>query len=101
MGVQFDRILDAFDAPTEKIANIVKPPAGTVARSSGGWFLSHATNDAFVAINRLLKNRDDVYWMKSAFSANGKSYPAGTLYIANHGNTQATLQTLAADKGLV
>ncbi len=100
MGVQFDRILDGFDAPTERIKDLTKAPAGTVARSGGGWLLSHATNDAFIAINRLLKNKDDVYWVKNAFTANGKSYPPGTLYIASHGSTMGTLQTLATEKGL-
>ncbi|MEP6689951.1 MAG: M14 metallopeptidase family protein [Gemmatimonadaceae bacterium] len=100
MGVRFDRMLDGFDAPTERLHDLAKPAAGTVARSGNGWFLSHATNDAFVAINRLLKNKDDVYWMKSAFTAGGKSYPAGTLYIASHGSTLGTLQSLVTDKGL-
>ncbi|MDQ6828541.1 MAG: M14 family metallopeptidase, partial [Gemmatimonadota bacterium] len=100
MGVQFDRVLDGFDAPTERIKDVTKAPAGTVARSGGGWLLSHATNDAFIAINRLLKNKDDVYWVKNAFTANGKSYPAGTLYIASHGSTMGTLQALATEKGL-
>jgi hypothetical protein len=31
MGVQFDRILDGFDGPFEKVEGLQRPPAGTVA----------------------------------------------------------------------
>ncbi len=56
MGVQYDRVLETIDGPFEKITpnNRVKPMAGTVA-SSGTWALSGQTNDAFIAVNRLLK----------------------------------------------
>ena len=30
MGVQFDRILDGFEGPFEKIDGLLKPPAGKV-----------------------------------------------------------------------
>ena len=101
MGVQFDRILDGFDCPCQPITGMAEPPAGTVASSgAAGYLLSHATNDAFIAVNRALKAGNDVYWLKNSFSANGKTYPAGTFYIASKGNTASMLQTLAKEKGL-
>jgi hypothetical protein len=102
MGVQFDRILDGFDCPCEKINGMAVPPPGAVATTGGsaGYLLSHAPNDAFVAVNRALKNQNDVYWLKSPMSANGKTYPAGTFYIGNGNGTAALLQKLASEKGL-
>jgi Zinc carboxypeptidase len=102
MGVKFDRILDAFDGPFEKLADVIPPPAGKAAQapSGGGYLLSHQTNDAFVAVNRLLKNNEEVYWIKSPFSANGKTYPAGTMFIPVKASTTAVVQKVAADKGL-
>ena len=101
MGVQFDRILDGFDCPCQPITGTAEPPAGTVASSgTAGYLLSHNTNDAFIAVNRAIKARNDVYWLKSPLNANGKSYPAGTFYIASKGNTTQMLQTLAKEKGL-
>jgi len=101
MGVQFDRILDGFDCPCQPITGMAEPPAGTVtAANAAGYFLSHATNDAFVAVNRALKNGNDVYWLKSPMTANGKSYQAGTFYIASKSGTPQMLQTLAKEKGL-
>jgi zinc carboxypeptidase len=101
MGVQFDRILDGFDGPFEEIQGTdVRPPAGTVAASRGGWLLSHKANDAFTAINRLLKNKQEVYWLQNAVTANGKSYSAGTLYIPSKGSTLPLLQRMATELGL-
>jgi hypothetical protein len=102
MGIKYDRILDAFDGPFEKIPDLVTVPAGkvTAAPNGGGYLLSHQVNDAFVAVNRLLKANEDVYWLKSAVSANGKQYPIGTMYIAAKPSTLPILQKLATDKGL-
>jgi hypothetical protein len=102
MGVKFDRILDGFEGPFEKIPDLVTPAAGKVAQaaSGGGYLLSHQVNDSFVAVNRLLKANEDVYWMKAAFTANGRSYPAGTMFIPAKASTLPIVQKLAADKGL-
>jgi hypothetical protein len=102
MGVKFDRILDGFDGPFETVPDVVTPPAGKVAQppSGGGYILSHQVNDAFVAVNRLLKANEEVYWMKSPFTLNGRQYPAGTMYIPAKPSTAAIVQKAAADKGL-
>ena len=56
MGVQYERALDAVNAPAVKIAatNRISPAPGTVANAQV-WALSGATNDAFIVVNRLLK----------------------------------------------
>jgi zinc carboxypeptidase len=102
MGVKYDRILDAFDGPFERLADVVAPPPGRVtqAPSGGGYLLSHQVNDAFVAVNRLLKAGEDVYWLKSPASANGKTFAPGAMYIPAKASTLAVLQKLASDKGL-
>jgi hypothetical protein len=102
MGVQFDRILDGFDGPFEKVTALIKPPAGKLAAGSGaaGYLLSHQVNDAFVGTTRLLKAGEEVYWLKSPFSANGKTYPIGTIYIPNKATTRAVIDKVAAEVGL-
>jgi hypothetical protein len=47
-----------------------------------------------------LKANEDVYWLKAETSANGKTYPVGTMYVAAKASTLPILQKLAADKGL-
>ncbi|MEO7042930.1 MAG: M14 metallopeptidase family protein [Gemmatimonadaceae bacterium] len=97
MGVHFDRVLDGFSGPFEKVSGLASPPAGTVADAGGaaGFLFSHAENDAFTVVNRLLKNHADVYWMKEPVTANGKSYPAGTFYVSA-GSAAMPVMTKAA-----
>ena len=101
MGVSFDRLLDAFDGPFEKINGPAKPPAGRIEGASNavGFLLSHQINDSFIAINRLLASGEDVYWLKST-TANEKSYGPGTIYISAKSSTLPRLQALAAELGL-
>jgi hypothetical protein len=101
MGVQFDRIIEGFDGPFETIQGTdVQPPAGTVAASRTGWLLSHKTNDAFLAINRLLRNRIEIHWLQNGVVANGKSYGPGTFYIPSKGSMLPLLQRLATELGI-
>ncbi|MGH9755040.1 MAG: M14 family metallopeptidase [Blastocatellia bacterium] len=102
MGLKFDRILDGFDGPFEKVAGLIKPSPGkvTTAPNSVGYLTSHQINDSFIATNRLLKDNEEVYWIKQPFSAGGKTYPAGTIFIPAHSSTQARLQKIAAELGL-
>ena len=100
MGVKFDRVLDAFTAPTERIQGLASPMAGTVASTSGaaGYLLSHDANDAFTVINRAFKAGADVYWLKSPMQANGKTYAAGSFYLS--ANALPVIQTAATELGV-
>ncbi|MCJ7582209.1 MAG: M14 family metallopeptidase, partial [Candidatus Aminicenantes bacterium] len=102
MGVEFDRILDGFDGPFEKIADIVPPLPGQVSGGSGvsGYLFSHQVNDSFIAINRLLKTGETIYWLKEKFQANGKTFPEGTFYIPAISSTLGKLNSLSKDIGL-
>jgi hypothetical protein len=63
MGVTFDRILDGLDGPFEKVSGLQSFPAGKVAQGiSGPSILSHASNNAFIAVNRLLNGGHTVLW---------------------------------------
>jgi hypothetical protein len=102
MGVKFDRILDGFDGPFEKLTQEIKPPAGQINElpNAAGYLLSHEVNDSFVAVNRLLQSQEEVHWVKNSFSANGKTYPAGTHFIPARAGTTAKLQRMAREIGL-
>jgi hypothetical protein len=102
MGVEFDRILEDFDGPFEQIDGEAEHPAGQVYRLTGadGFFLSHAVNDAFIAVNRLLKDGESVHWLRESVNANGKTYPVGTMYIPAGADTLPRLAQLAAEIGL-
>ena len=79
MGVQYDRVLDGFECPCERIepAALVKAPAGAVAKS-GTWKLSPTQTDAFAAVARFLKAGVEVnrgFDGNFYIAANGKSRP--------------------------
>jgi hypothetical protein len=100
MGVKFDRVLDAFDGPFERVSTVSHPP-GTVAGVSrpAGYFVSHHQNDAFIAVNRLLKAGEDVYWPGDRV-VGGARGGTGAMYVAAKPSTRAVLQKAAADLGL-
>ncbi|MCI0663966.1 MAG: M14 family metallopeptidase [Acidobacteria bacterium] len=102
MGVKFERILDGFDGPFEKINGFAKVPAGkvTTAANATGYLLSHEVNDSFIATNRLLKDNEEVFWLKQALTANGKTYAPGTIFIPAKPATLARLQKISAELGL-
>lgn len=102
MGIEFDRILDGFDGPFEKITAFASPPEGKIigSRNASGFLLDHRVNDAFIAINRLLKSNEKVYWLKDAFKSNGKTYPSGTIFIPAKSSTPQKLAQLSKDIGL-
>jgi hypothetical protein len=98
MGVQFDRVLDAFDGPFVKLADVTKPPAGVVrpGPTSGvaGYYFTHEANNSFVAVNRLLAANEDVLWLSNGPMGNG------TFYVTAKPTTLPILQKAAADLGL-
>jgi hypothetical protein len=102
MGIEFDRILDALDGPFEPLADVVTPPRGRLppAAPTGAYLLRHDTNDAFIAINRLLRAGQAVGWAKASFSASGRDYPAGTTIVTANSATGPLVERLAAEKGL-
>ena len=102
MGIRFDRILDGFDGPFEKLDDVVAPPPGRVAAAgrNGGWLLSHRVNDAFVAVNRLLAAGEDVYWLTEPVRAGNTQHAAGTFFIPSSDRALPILRELAREKGL-
>ena len=102
MGVEFDRILEAFDGPFEKLEDLAEAPKGRVKGNSAlGYILDHRVNESFTAINRLVKSGEDVYWLKEKIQISGKTLPEGAVYIPAKTSTFPKLQDLALEKGLI
>ena len=92
MGVKFDRILDVFEGPFAPVTS-VRPPAGHVtgAANPRGYLVSHHQNDAFIAVNRLLKAGEDVYWLRDR-TIGGAPNGTGMMYVAARPSTRAILE---------
>ena len=102
MGVRFDRILDAFDGPFEKVTGLQQTPAGKLIPSGqpAGYLISHEVNDSFILVNRLLKNGDEVYWLKQPVPVAGRIMGPGTMFVPARPQTLPLLETAVAKLGL-
>jgi hypothetical protein len=78
MGVEFDRILDPFTGPFEKVTdwNAPMPTVAGPAAGAASYTMNRAVNNSFIAVNRLLRARTVV-----------RELPDGRFVVA--GNTSA------------
>jgi hypothetical protein len=102
MGVEFERMLEGFDGPFDKIEGFAETPQGSLINPPDaiGFLLDHRVNDAFIATNRLLKSEEEVYWLKQDYQAGGKTYPKGTVFIPKKASTAKQLEIMAKEIGL-
>src|SRR5258705_3636433 len=101
MGVKFDRILDGFDGPFETVRGAATRLTGRVVTTAKvtGYLVGHQQNDASIAVNRLLKAGEDVYWVRDR-AIGGAPEATGSIYVAAKPTTLPILQTAASDLGL-
>jgi hypothetical protein len=103
MDVKFDRVLDAFTGPFERVQGFdTQPPAGVVSEpryKPAGYILSPRQNDAFAAANRLLAAGIPVSRVETA-SRDGQ-VEAGSFFVAPSGRAQMdSVETLARTLGV-
>ncbi len=99
MDAEFDRILDGFDGPFQRVdEELVSPPAGTLAgpRDAEGWLVDHI-NDAFTAVNRVLADGGEAWWYTEPVNAGGARFPEGAFYLEAD---RDVIEALAREKGL-
>jgi hypothetical protein len=99
MGVQFDRIQDAFDGPFQQVpyGQLQSPPAQTVASASGGYLLSAKANNSFIAVNLLLSQGVKVYRLPNGVAGIADA-GSGTFFVPT--SAKAQLQKAGADLGV-
>jgi hypothetical protein len=102
MGVVADRVLDSFDGPFERVADVMRPPPGRItgAARPAAYVFPREVNDAVVAVNRLLARGESVHWIRDALTANGVRYGPGAFVVLAKPTTLGTLQALASNVGL-
>jgi hypothetical protein len=97
MGVAFDRVLDGFDGPFEKVAGFIAPGGAiTGPASPAGYLISPGQNDSFVLVNRLLKNGDEVYRLSKGAGAEGP----GALFVPARAQNAQILARGASELGV-
>ena len=102
MGIDFDRILEGFDGPFEKVEGMARPPAGIVANATGavGYMLNHAANDVSIITNRLLEEGMEVSWITEPATMGGRTFPAGTVWVPAASGVADRLAEWGAELGI-
>ncbi len=101
MGVQFDRILDGFEAPTERVADVMAPPPGRIEGSGrAGWLIDHAPVNGYILTNRLLAAGLPVYWQEGETRAGRATLPPGALWIPADDKARPIVEAAVRDLGL-
>jgi len=100
MGIQFDRILDGFTGPFQRIPYgqlqpMPSAPAPTTA--SAGYLISGVANNSFIAINDLFNVGAQV---SRTTTAEG-GFPAGAFYVEAGAKVKASLDKSAKELGIV
>jgi hypothetical protein len=83
MGVAYDRVMDGFDGPFAKVTTMQNPPPAEITgpANPAGYLISHRTNNSFVLVNRLLKQKADVYWMSLPEKIDGQDLGSGAIWV--------------------
>lgn len=101
MGVKFDRILAPFEAPLERVPDLIAPPPGLISgRGDAGFIVDHAQVNGFILTNRLLKAGQPVFWQKAEVQSGGRTLAPGALWIPATDTSRALVERAAAELGL-
>ncbi|HLG05812.1 MAG TPA: M14 family metallopeptidase, partial [Gemmatimonadales bacterium] len=102
MGVEFDRILEPFTGPFEKVTewNLAPLPARVAPGPAAGYLFSRQGNNAFISANRLLKAGESVSQLERPLTVTGTTWRAGTFAIPFRPGIRPALARLAADLGV-
>jgi hypothetical protein len=98
MGVQFDRLLEPFSGPFERVTDWnVKPPAGQVVASPGAvaYAIDRTVNDAVRVVNRMLTAGAAVRVATPAAPG-----PEARFFFESSPAARAALQKAVADLGV-
>ncbi len=100
MGVKFDRILDAFDGPFEKIPyGELQTAKGSIpAGTAKGYLVDSRANKSFTIANDLLKEGIEVYRITD--SIKGGDASLGSFYIPSSGKTKTVIEKVIAEAGV-
>ena len=101
MGVKVDRIWDDVTGPLQGVEGLASPIPGRInGTAATGYLLSPSINDSFTIANRVMKANGEVYRLGAPMASNGKTYPAGTLYIAASATSTPIVQKGAQELGV-
>jgi len=100
MGIDFDRILDPFDGPFERLVGFAPAPTANPPVTAQWYALRRSTNDAFTAVNRLLSKGEQVYTSTATVPIGQGSAGPGMFFVRGTPGARQMIAELAASKGV-
>ncbi|WP_276484302.1 M14 family metallopeptidase [Paraflavitalea pollutisoli] len=98
MGVQFDRLLEDFNGPFQRIPyGELQQPQAPAGKAAAGYVLNSAANNSFTVVNELLKAGAPVFRTKDA--VNGMA--AGSFFVPAGGKAKGIVEKAAVEQGVV
>jgi hypothetical protein len=97
MGVKVITVTQPFQASLTKLATI-QPAAGIVETGPAkAYILEHDSNASMKALNRLMKEKAEVYWAAKPIMVKGRVYAPGTMIVHATPGIESKLQAIARD----
>jgi hypothetical protein len=97
MGVKVITVTQPFEAGLTKLDRINAAVGVAEAGPAKAYILDHDSNASMKALNRLMKEKAEVYWAAKPITVKGKVYPAGTMIIHATPGIETKLQTIARE----
>ena len=101
MGVKFDRVLDAFDGPFERIAfGELQTPKGTITASANakGYIMEAKANKSYTVANDLLKAGVEVFRLTDSIKGNDAGL--GSFFVAASAKTKMLVEKAVMESGI-
>ena len=97
MGVKVITVTQPFQANLTRLETITDPAGIVVTGPAKAYLLEHESNASMKALNRLMKEKAEVYWAAKPITVKGKLYAPGTMIIHATPGIEAKLQAIARD----
>ncbi len=100
MGVEATPVNHRLPVAKHLLEQAPRSSGKVTGEGTAGWLLSHAYNDSFRVVNRLLAAGADVYWLRETVERGGERYAPGAVWIPAGKTSAAEIAALAREFGL-
>ena len=100
MGVQFDRLLDDFNGPFERVPyGELQSVKTDIPKAGEGYVLNAQSNNSFIAVNELLKAGVEVFRITNSI-ADKPQIAKGAFFISSSSKVREVIEKTIASNGL-
>ncbi len=99
-GVQAKVSRSPLDIQMSRVDSVVFQKGGITGEPGFAYALDHKNNNAFTAMNRILKAGGRILWAKQDFSSRSQDFPQGTILILSGSVDESVIESAAKDLNL-